>query len=52
MLYYELIVLEITCFDMQIDHPYSDLFEFAKEINSKFFSSYSKKIEKIRIAYD
>ncbi|OBZ85057.1 Cyclin pch1 [Choanephora cucurbitarum] len=34
MLYYELIVLEITCFDMQIDHPYSDLFEFAKEINT------------------
>ncbi|KAI8098185.1 cyclin-like protein [Gilbertella persicaria] len=34
LLYYELIVLEITCFDMQIDHPYVDLFEFAKEIHT------------------
>ncbi|KAG2198351.1 hypothetical protein INT46_008229 [Mucor plumbeus] len=34
LLYYELIVLEITCFDMQIDHPYFELFEFAKEINT------------------
>ncbi|KAL7331061.1 hypothetical protein PS15p_203305, partial [Mucor circinelloides] len=34
LLYYELIVLEITCFDMQIDHPYYELFEFVKEINT------------------
>ncbi|KAI7903362.1 cyclin-like protein [Cokeromyces recurvatus] len=31
LLYYEYIVLEITCFDLQIDHPYCDLFHFADE---------------------
>ncbi|CEP14608.1 hypothetical protein [Parasitella parasitica] len=34
LLYYELIVLDITCFDMQIDHPYYELFEFVKHMNT------------------
>ncbi|KAI8644607.1 cyclin-like protein [Parasitella parasitica] len=34
LLYYELIVLDITCFDMQIDHPYFELFEFVKQVNT------------------
>ncbi|KAI9478119.1 MAG: cyclin-like protein [Benjaminiella poitrasii] len=31
LLYHEYIVLEITCFDLQIDNPYTDLFQFADE---------------------
>ncbi|CAO3647049.1 unnamed protein product [Mucor hiemalis] len=34
LLHNELIVLEVTCFDMSFEHPYYDMLEFAKEIKT------------------
>ncbi|KAI8983966.1 cyclin-like protein [Mycotypha africana] len=41
ILYYELVVCEETCFDLQIDLPYYDLFQFTAELNTPVDITYS-----------
>lgn len=40
LLYNELLVLEVVCFDMSFEHPYYDMLEFVKEVGSKYIYMY------------